>query len=115
MVSVVVVLIQNIFIREGGRDRRLEDFHGWLSLSNTNAVTKIRKISWVLEQKYHGSFENLCWKKDGEDQLDRSGEKNEVLHRAKEERNILLTVQRRKANWIGHMLLRKWLLKRGIE
>ena len=75
MVSVVVVLIQNIFIREGGRDRRLEDFHGWLSLSNTNAVTKIRKISWVLEQKYHGSFENLCWKKDGEDQLDRSGEK----------------------------------------
>jgi len=56
----------------------LEDFHGWLSLSNTNAVTKIRKISWFLEQKYLGSFEKLCWKKDGEDQLDRSGEKRSI-------------------------------------
>ena len=41
--------------------------------------------------------------------------KNEVLQRAKEERNILLTVLRRKAKWIGHMLFRKWLLKHGIE
>jgi hypothetical protein len=30
----------------------------------------------------------------------------EVLHRVKEERNILHTVKRRKANWIGHILLR---------
>jgi len=41
--------------------------------------------------------------------------KNEVLHRVEEERNILLSVQRRKANWIGHMLRGNWLLKRGIE
>jgi hypothetical protein len=26
-----------------------------------------------------------------------------VLHRVKEERNILHTIRRRKANWIGHI------------
>jgi len=29
--------------------------------------------------------------------------KNEVLHRVKEERIILHTVKRRKADWIGHI------------
>ena len=28
----------------------------------------------------------------------------EVLHRLKEERNIIHTVKRREANWIGHVL-----------
>jgi len=77
-VSVVVVLIQIICICEGGRDGKSEDFHGWLSLSNINAVTKIRKINWVLEQKYIGSFEIWCREKDGEDNLDRSCEKRSV-------------------------------------
>ena len=31
--------------------------------------------------------------------------RNEVLHRVKEERNNLHTVQRRKVNWIGHILV----------
>jgi hypothetical protein len=53
--------------------------------------------------------------KVGEDQLDRSFEKWEVLHRAKEERNIVHTVTRRKANWIGHVLRRNCLVKHGIE
>jgi hypothetical protein len=39
----------------------------------------------------------------------------EVLHRVKEERNILHTVKRRKANWVGHILRRNCLLKRVIE
>jgi len=30
----------------------------------------------------------------------------EVLQRVKEERNILHTIKRRKANWIGHILRR---------
>jgi hypothetical protein len=38
-----------------------------------------------------------------------------VLQRAKEERNILHTVNRRKANWIGHVLRRNCLLKQVIE
>jgi hypothetical protein len=39
----------------------------------------------------------------------------EVLHRVKEERNILHTIQRSKANWIGHILRRNCFLKHVIE
>ena len=38
-----------------------------------------------------------------------------VLHRVKEERNIMQTVKRRKANLIGHILSRNCLLKHIIE
>jgi hypothetical protein len=38
-----------------------------------------------------------------------------VLHRIKEERNILHRVRQRKANWIGHILLRNCLLSHIIE
>jgi hypothetical protein len=37
------------------------------------------------------------------------------LHRIKEERNILQTIKRRKANWVGHILHRNCLLKHVIE
>jgi len=39
----------------------------------------------------------------------------DVLHRVKEERNIPHTINRRKANWIGHILRRNCLLKYVIE
>jgi hypothetical protein len=39
----------------------------------------------------------------------------EVLHRVKEERNVLHTIKRRKANCIGHILRRNCLLKHVIE
>jgi hypothetical protein len=39
----------------------------------------------------------------------------EVLHRVKEERNIVNTIKRRKANWIGHILRGNCLLKHVIE
>jgi hypothetical protein len=39
----------------------------------------------------------------------------EVLHRVKEERNIVHTIIRRKANWIGHILRRNCLRKQVIE
>jgi hypothetical protein len=38
-----------------------------------------------------------------------------VLHRVKEERNILHTIRKRKVNWIGHILHRNCLLKHIIE
>jgi hypothetical protein len=38
-----------------------------------------------------------------------------VLHRVKEERNILHTIRRRKANLIGHTLRRNCLLSHIIE
>ena len=37
------------------------------------------------------------------------------LHRVKEERNILRTIQRRKPNWFGYILRRNCLLKHVIE
>jgi hypothetical protein len=41
--------------------------------------------------------------------------KNEVLHRVKEERNILHTIKIRKANWIGDILRRNCPLKHVTE
>jgi hypothetical protein len=41
--------------------------------------------------------------------------KNEVLHRVKEERNIIHIIKRRKANWISHILRGNCHLKRIIE
>jgi len=38
----------------------------------------------------------------------------EVLQRVKEEGNILHTINRRKSNWIGHILRRNCLLKHVI-
>jgi len=52
---------------------------------------------------------------DGEDQLERSCVKHEVLHRTSEKRHILHIVKRRKANWIGHILRRNCLIKDIIE
>jgi replicative superfamily II helicase len=39
----------------------------------------------------------------------------EILQRVKVERNILPTIKRRKANWIGHILCRNCLLKSIIK
>ena len=39
----------------------------------------------------------------------------EVLLRAKEQRNILHEIRKRKANWIGHILRRNCLLQRVIR
>jgi len=39
----------------------------------------------------------------------------EVLDTVQEERNIVHTVNRRKADWIGHILRRNCLLKHFIE
>jgi hypothetical protein len=39
----------------------------------------------------------------------------EVLHRVKEERNIVHTIKGMKANWIGHILHRNWVLKEVTE
>jgi hypothetical protein len=37
--------------------------------------------------------------------------RNEVRHRVKKDRNILYTIKRMQANWIGHILWRNCLLK----
>jgi hypothetical protein len=69
---------------------------------------------WTLrkmDQKYLECFEMWCWRR-----MEKiSWTNREVLHRVKDERNILHTIKRRKANWIGHILLRNCLLKHVIE
>jgi ppGpp synthetase/RelA/SpoT-type nucleotidyltranferase len=76
--------------------------------------------TWTLrkiDQKYLESFEIWCWRRmEKISWTDRV--RNEVLvvlHRVKEERNILHKIKRRKANWIGHILRRNCLLKDVIE
>jgi hypothetical protein len=39
----------------------------------------------------------------------------ELLQSVKEERNIIRTIKRREANWIGQILRRNCLLKQVIE
>jgi hypothetical protein len=73
--------------------------------------------TWTLrkvDQKCPESFEMWCWRRmekiSWTDHV-----RNEVLHRVKEERNILHTIKGRKGNWIGHILRRNCLLKHVIE
>jgi hypothetical protein len=51
---------------------------------------------------------------DGQDQSKKTHE-NEIIHGVKAERNLLHTINRRKADWIGHVMHRNSLLKHVIE
>jgi hypothetical protein len=62
-----------------------------------------------------GKFSNVVLEKDGEDQLDRSWETRKYYLTAKEQRNILHEIIKRKVNWIGHILRRNCLLQQVIE
>jgi hypothetical protein len=55
-----------------------------------------------------------CWRRTEISWTD-SVRNEEVLHREKEEMNVLETVKRREANFTGHILHRNCLLKRVIE
>jgi hypothetical protein len=74
--------------------------------------------TWTLlkvGRKYLESFEIWCWRRmEKISWTDHMGNE-EVLHRMKEERNILHIIKRRKANWIGHTLRRNCLLEHIIE
>jgi hypothetical protein len=68
-----------------------------------------------MDQKCLESFEMWCWRRTEKIIWTDRVRNEEVLHRVKEERNILHTIKRRKANWIGHILRRNCLLKHVIE
>jgi hypothetical protein len=70
----------------------------------------VRKV----DQKYLESFEMWCWRRI-KTIIWTDRVKNEVLHRVKEERNILHIIKRRKANWIGHISRCNCLLDYVIE
>jgi hypothetical protein len=74
--------------------------------------------TWTLRkvgQKYLGSFETWCWRRIEKISWTDRRRNEEVLHRVKEERNILRTIKRRKAKWIGHILSTNCFLKHVIE
>jgi hypothetical protein len=68
-----------------------------------------------LDQKYMESFEMWCWRRMEKMSWTDCVNNEAVLHRVKEERNILHTIRRRKAKWIGHKLRRNCLLSHIIE
>jgi hypothetical protein len=68
-----------------------------------------------LDQKYMESFEMWCWRRMEKISWTDRVNNEAILHRVKEERNILHTIRRRKANWIGHILRRNCLLSHIIE
>jgi hypothetical protein len=74
--------------------------------------------TWTLgkvDQKYLESFEMWCWRRMEKISWTDRVRNEEVLHRVKEEGNIVHTIKRRKVNWIGHILRRNCLLKHVIE
>jgi hypothetical protein len=64
--------------------------------------------TWTLrkvDQKYLESFEMWCWRRMEKISWTDRVRNEEVLHRVKEERNMVHAIKIRKANWIGHILL----------
>jgi hypothetical protein len=68
-----------------------------------------------LDQKYLESFEMWFWRRMEKISWTDHVNYEAVLQRVKEERNIIHTIRRRKANWIGHILRRNCLLNHIIE
>jgi hypothetical protein len=68
-----------------------------------------------VDRKYLEGFEMWCWRRKKKISWTDRVRNEEVSHGVKEERNIIHTVKRRKADWIGHILRRNCLIKRVTE
>ena len=62
-----------------------------------------------------GKFLNGCWRRIEQIRWKDHVQNEKVLHRVKEETNILHTMNRRKAIWIDHILHRNCFLQHGTE
>jgi hypothetical protein len=74
--------------------------------------------AWTLravDQEHLESFQMWCWRRMEKISWTDHVRIEEVLLRVKEHRNIPRGIRKRKANWIGHILLRNYLLQRVIE
>jgi hypothetical protein len=67
-----------------------------------------------LDRKHLESSEMWCWRKMEKISWTDHVRNEEVLHRVKEQRNILHTVEK-KANWNGHILRGNCLLEHDID
>ena len=77
--------------------------------------------TWTLrkvDQKYLDSSAMWCWRRMKKISWTNRVRNEEVLHRVKEDRNILHTIKIMKTNWIGHTLRSNCLrniLPKGTE
>ena len=74
--------------------------------------------TWTLrkkDRKYLESFEMWCWRRMEKIKWTDRVSNEEVLRRVGEQRTLITTVLKRKANWIGHILRRNCLLQDVIE
>jgi len=62
-----------------------------------------------------GSFEVWYWRRMKKISCTVQVRKEEVFQRAKEEKNILHAIKRRKTHWVGHILCGNCLLTDVIE
>jgi hypothetical protein len=81
------------------------------SIALYDAETWLRAV----DQKPLERFEMWCWRRMEKIIWTDHVRNKEVLFRVKEQRNILRQIRKRKANWIGHILSRNYLLQRFIE
>jgi len=68
-----------------------------------------------MDQKYLENFDVWCWRRTEETNWNYHVKNIEAFHIVKRERNILHTIKRREAIWIGHILRRNCLLKQVSE
>jgi hypothetical protein len=59
---------------------------------------------WAVNQKHMESFEIWCWRRMEKISCTDQVRNEDVLLRAKVQRNILHEISKRKANWIGNIL-----------
>jgi hypothetical protein len=74
--------------------------------------------TWTLravDEKHLESFETWCWRRMEKTSWTDHVRNEEALLRAKEQRNILHEISKRKTNWIGHILRGNCFLQRVIE
>jgi len=57
----------------------------------------------------------LCWRKMKKTSFTDNEKNKEILHRVKEDKNILHTIKRKKGDQIGQILSRNFLLKHVVK
>jgi len=57
----------------------------------------------------------LCWRKMKKTSCTDNEKNKEILHRVKEDKNILHTIKRKKGDQIGQILSRNFLLKHVVK
>ena len=74
--------------------------------------------TWTLQKvdrKYLDDFETWCWRKKEKISWTDHVKNGKVLQTVTEERDVLFTIKRKTASWIGHVLHRHCHLKHSIE